>query len=179
MSDETFKSVGPHRKIYKQCAPTIGMVYTEIKLRNNKKYYYRVQSLRQGNKFKKLRIYLGRDLSKLELQNKEKQADKQLLIKKKKEKLKSLDEIISKIKIILKKHNVKKAGLFGSFAKGEQKRYSDIDILIKPPKKIGFGFVNIQLDLEKNLEKKVDLLSYGGINPHIKDKILSEEVKII
>lgn len=155
------------------------MTYTEIKLRNNNKYYYRVQSLRQKDKFKKLRIYLGKNLFKLELQKKEKQADEELLIKKKKEKMKFLEETISKIKVILKKHNVKKAGIFGSFVRGEQKRYSDIDILIEPPKKIGFGFISIQLDLEKNLKRKVDLLSYKGINPHIKEKILSEEVRII
>ena len=155
------------------------MTYTEIKQRNGKKYFYRVKSLRQKDKFKKLRIYLGRDLSKLELQRKEKQADEGLLKKEKKEKLKGLDEIILKIKRILKKYNVKKAGIFGSFAKGEQKRFSDIDILIDPPKNIGFGFVRIQLDLEENLKRKVDLLSYNGINPYIKERILSEEVRVI
>jgi len=155
------------------------MTYTEIKERKDKKYFYRVKSLRQKDKFKKLRIYLGRDLSKLELRKKEEKADERLLIKEKKEKLKGLEEIILKIKKILKDYNVKKAGIFGSFARGEQKRFSDVDILIEPPKNIGFGFVKIQLELEKNLKRKVDLLSYNGLNPHIKKQILSEEVKII
>ena len=35
---------------------------------------------------------------------------------------------------ILKKNGVIRAGIFGSYARGEQKKKSDIDILIKPPK---------------------------------------------
>ena len=152
------------------------MTYTEIKKRNSNEYFYRVRTLRQDNKFKKLRVYLGKNLSKSELKDKEIQSDKELLNKLRKEKL---SEIILKIKKVLKKYNVLRAGVFGSYARGEQKKNSDIDILITPPKNIGFGFIKIQLDLEKNLKRKVDLLSYNGINSHIKDQILSEEVRIL
>ena len=79
----------------------------------------------------------------------------------------------------LKKYGIKKAGIFGSFARGEQKKSSDIDILVEPPKGIGFGFVGIQLELEDKLKKKVDLLSYMAIHPLLKKRILSEEVKIL
>lgn len=51
------------------------MAYTEIKQRNSKKYYYRVLSLRNGERVQKKREYLGVDLQKQELQNKEKEAD--------------------------------------------------------------------------------------------------------
>jgi len=54
------------------------MVYTEIKERNKKKYYYRVRNVRKGKKFKKERIYLGVDLSKKELKEAEKEADQEL-----------------------------------------------------------------------------------------------------
>jgi len=155
------------------------MAYTEIKQRNGKKYFYRVKTLRQKDKFKKLRIYLGKDISKFELQKQEKQADERILSKAKKEKLKGLDEIILKIKKILKKYNVKRAGIFGSYAKGEQKRYSDIDILIEPPKNMGFGFAGLEIDLSEKLNKKVDLVSYNGLSPFLKEKILKQEVKII
>ena len=80
---------------------------------------------------------------------------------------------------ILKKNGVIRAGIFGSYARGEQKKKSDIDILIKPPKGIGFGFVGIQFELERKLKKKVDLLSYRAIHPLLKDRILKEEVRII
>lgn len=56
------------------------MVYTEIKEKNGKRYYYRVLSVRKGNKVDKKRIYLGADLEKKKLSEKEKQADKELML---------------------------------------------------------------------------------------------------
>jgi len=94
-------------------------------------------------------------------------------------KLKELRQLRPKIVKILKKNDVVKAGIFGSYARGEQTKSSDIDILVKPPKGIGFGFVGIQLELESKLKKKIDLLSYKAIHPLLKKKILKEEVRII
>jgi len=54
------------------------MVYTEIKERNKRKYYYRVKSVKKGKKTEKERVYLGVNLSKEELRKKEKEADKKL-----------------------------------------------------------------------------------------------------
>ena len=90
-----------------------------------------------------------------------------------------LENLKPKIIKILKKNKVKKAGIFGSFVRGEQKENSDIDILIEPPKSIGLGFVGIKIELEGELKRKVDLVSYKGINPHLKKYILEEEVRII
>src|SRR3989344_1191314 len=56
------------------------MVYTEIKEKNGKKYFYRVLSVRKGSKIEKKRIYLGGDLDKKSLSHKEKQADKELML---------------------------------------------------------------------------------------------------
>jgi len=92
-------------------------------------------------------------------------------------------EKIAKIKKpiieVLKKYGVKKAGIFGSWARGEEKIESDIDILIQPTKNMGIEFVGIKLELEDKLGRKVDLVSYKGINPHLKKYILKDEVKII
>ena len=94
-------------------------------------------------------------------------------------KKKELNKMKPKIIRILRKHGVRKAGIFGSYVRGEQKKNSDIDILIQPPKGIGFGFVRIQLDLENKLKKKVDLLSYKAIHPLLKERILKEEIRIL
>jgi hypothetical protein len=152
------------------------MTYTEIKKKNRKIYYYRVRSIRIGKKFRKERVYLGLNLSDKSLAEKEIQADKILL----KERVnRDLDEIRPQIIRILKKNGIKRAGIFGSFARGEQKKNSDIDILIQPRKNIGFGFAGIEIELEKKLKRKVDLVSYNGISPYLKDKILRQEVRII
>src|SRR3989344_4583635 len=49
------------------------MVYTEIQRRNNKKYFYRVISIRKGDKVSKKRKYLGANLSLKNLTKKGKQ----------------------------------------------------------------------------------------------------------
>lgn len=54
------------------------MVYTEIKERNGKKYYYRVISIRKGDNINKKRIYLGSNLNKEKLIEEEEKADKEL-----------------------------------------------------------------------------------------------------
>jgi hypothetical protein len=87
--------------------------------------------------------------------------------------------ILKKIVSTLRKYNVTKAGIFGSYARGEAKKTSDIDILIKYPKGMGLEFVGVKLELEERLGKKVHLVTYKSIHPLLKDRILKEEVKII
>ncbi len=80
---------------------------------------------------------------------------------------------------ILKRQGVIKAALFGSAVRGEMKKRSDIDILVKLKKgKSLFDFVGLKLELEEKLGRKVDLVSYGAIKPRLKDIILKDE-KII
>lgn len=152
------------------------MTYTETKERNGKRYFYRVLSVRKGNKVSKKRKYLGLNLTKDKLTEKEKEADKKL----KKEKINTeLKKIIPKIKSVLKKYKIKKAGIFGSYATGNQKKNSDIDILVEYPKGMGFKFVNIEYELEDKLNKEVDLVTYDSINHLLRKRILEEEIKII
>ncbi|MFT4343974.1 MAG: nucleotidyltransferase family protein [Candidatus Woesearchaeota archaeon] len=149
------------------------MPYTEIRKKNTNTYFYRVRSVRKKDKVTKERVYLGNNLSKEQLEKKEYYADMQLL------KNKELDALIVKIRTILKKRGVKKASLFGSYAQGKQRKNSDIDILIEPPRNIGFGFVSIEQELEKTLSRKVDVITYNSISPFLREEILKHEVKIL
>lgn len=93
---------------------------------------------------------------------------------------KEIDKIKGKIVPILKEHKVTKAGIFGSYARGEQKKKSDVDILIE----IGnwadiFDLIRLKKQLEKNLKRKVDLVEYAGIRKEIKENVLEEEIPII
>ena len=89
----------------------------------------------------------------------------------------SQQEIVKKIKPILRKQGVKKAALFGSVARGDNKKNSDVDILIEPPKKFSLlDLSGLKIDLEEILNKKVDILTYDGIHPLLKDIILNEQV---
>ena len=155
------------------------MAYTEVRNINGKKYYYRVISIRKGNKVSKKRLYLGSELSNSEIPKKEKKADEKLLSKKIKPN-KEVEKIKSKIQEILK-NKVEKAGIFGSYVRGEQKKNSDIDIVVKIKDKNMslLGFIELKLKLEDALGKKVDLVEYSVIKPLIKNRILNEEIKII
>ena len=93
--------------------------------------------------------------------------------------MKDIEKIKKKIVKILKKNKVTKAGIFGSYARGEQKKDSDIDILVKTSKPMGFAFMKIQFELEDKLNKKIDLLSYRAVHPLLKKRILREEVRIL
>ena len=156
------------------------MVFTEIKTRNKKKYYYRVLSIRNQNKVSKRIIYLGANLSQEKLKENEIQADKKLFEEKRKRKGSEFQELKQKIIKILKQNKIKKAGIFGSYARGEQKKNSDIDILIQPRKNMSLlDLSGLKIELTTNLGKKVDIISYKFIHPRLKERILNQEVKII
>lgn len=89
------------------------------------------------------------------------------------------EAIKKKIMPILKRQGVTKAALFGSAARGELKKKSDIDILVqfKNTKSL-LDLIGLELELEKKLGRKVDVLTYNGIYHLLRDRILSEQ-KII
>ena len=156
------------------------MAFTEVRNINGKRYYYRVLSIRNGNKVSKKRIYLGTRLIDSEIIKKEKEADKKMMIKKIKPN-KEVEKIKSKIIKILKKNKVSRAGIFGSYSRGEQKKNSDIDIAVEINDKDMslLGFITLKMKLESVLGKKVDLVEYSVIKPLIRNNILNEEIKII
>ena len=87
--------------------------------------------------------------------------------------------IKKKIIPILKCQGVLKAAIFGSVVRGEMTKNSDVDILVKLSKnKSLLDLVGLKLDLEDKLGRGVDIISYGGIHPLLKDVILKEQ-KII
>jgi len=63
---------------------------------------------------------------------------------------------------------VLKAFLFGSFARNEGSKESDVDILVELDysKHIGLEFVNMKFDLENRLHKKIDIVSSNAISKH-------------
>jgi len=93
--------------------------------------------------------------------------------------MKKITKIKEKILTILKKNDVIKTSIFGSFARGEDKKGSDLDMLVEFNKPKGmFHRIGLKYELEKILGKKVDLLTYNAINPLLKEYIYKDEVKI-
>jgi len=93
---------------------------------------------------------------------------------------KHLQPIAKKIIPILKKNGVVKAGIFGSYARNEQKRKSDIDILATFKPEISLlKLVHIEFELKKKMGRKVEIISYNSIDKYIKKQVLKEEIRII
>ena len=81
---------------------------------------------------------------------------------------------------ILKKHDVKRASLFGSIVREEMTDESDIDILIEfKGEKSLLDLAGLKIALEEALKYKVDVLTYDSIHPLLKEQILNEQVKIL
>jgi len=83
---------------------------------------------------------------------------------------------IDTIKAYFKTRPVLKAYLFGSYVRNEADQQSDIDILVDLDysQKIGLQFVQMQIDLEKLLSSRVDLVSSNGLSHYIKPVVDSE-----
>ena len=94
--------------------------------------------------------------------------------------MKEIEQIKKKIVPVLKKFNVTKAGIFGSYARGEQKKRSDVDILIEIDNSADlFDLIRLQANLEKEVKRKVDLVEYNLIRKEIRESILNDEVQIL
>lgn len=63
----------------------------------------------------------------------------------------------------LAKYKVKRIGLFGSFAKGHQKRGSDIDFLVEFHEPTFENFIGLVDYLEKTFGRNVDVLTPDGV----------------
>ena len=87
---------------------------------------------------------------------------------------------IESIKEYFKTRPVLKAYLFGSYVRGmaDNKSYIDILVDLDYGQKIGLQFIQMKLDLEKLLNKKVDLVSSNGMSKYIKP-LVDEEKRLI
>jgi uncharacterized protein len=97
--------------------------------------------------------------------------------------MKTLEEIkgvLKKQKPFLKeKYGVSEIGIFGSYVRGEQRKKSDLDILVEFNKPIGLlKFVGLEIYLSEVLGIKVDLVMKGSLKPRIGKHILKEVVPL-
>lgn len=64
---------------------------------------------------------------------------------------------------------VERAWLFGSFARNEQEADSDVDVLIEVDfsSPVGLEYIHWWMDLENELNRKVDLVCEGTLSKYI------------
>ena len=75
---------------------------------------------------------------------------------------------------------IKRIGILGSFARGEEKQASDVDVLVEfvPGQATFDNFVSLVFFLEELFARKIDLLTIKGIDRYIKSHVESEVIWI-
>jgi len=96
--------------------------------------------------------------------------------------MKTLNEVLEILRMhkeeLKNKHKIKSIKIFGSYARGEQRETSDIDIIVKFEKHPTLvEFIKIQEELENLLGIKVDLLTEESISPFIRP-LIKETVEV-
>lgn len=97
--------------------------------------------------------------------------------------MKDLDRIREILKenedVIAKEFKAEIVGIFGSYARGEQKKESDVDIVVRFREGASlFDLVGLADFLEEKLGIKVDVVSERAIRPELKDHILKDLVAV-
>jgi uncharacterized protein len=88
-------------------------------------------------------------------------------------------ELFEKISSFLKKEGATKVAIFGSYARGEERPESDIDVLVEFSETKGLlTLVRIERELAEFLGVKVDLLTEESISPYLIEGI-KKEAKVI
>ena len=87
-----------------------------------------------------------------------------------------IPEIKEKITPILKEYGIKKASIFGSVARGDDRPDSDVDLLVElGPGPMGLiAYIGLKHKIEDILNKEVDLVTEGNINRHLEPYIRPE-----
>ncbi|MFB6158134.1 MAG: nucleotidyltransferase family protein [Candidatus Nanohalobium sp.] len=90
-----------------------------------------------------------------------------------------LEELRSRVRPILRRHDVSRAELFGSYARGEQDEESDVDLVVEfEGEKTLVDISRLRKELENSLGKDVDVLTYNSVHPNIRKRVEEEAVEI-
>jgi predicted nucleotidyltransferase len=88
--------------------------------------------------------------------------------------------LVERILPVLRQYRVRRAGVFGSYARAEATADSDLDLLVElPPGSSLLDVVGLQLDLSDTLGVRVDANTYRAIHPLLRDRILEDEIRIL
>lgn len=89
------------------------------------------------------------------------------------------DEIFRKLvenETALKKFGVKRIGIFGSFARGEESESSDLDFIVELERETFDDYMDLKFFLEDLFGRKVDLVLPDSIKPRLKPIIMKEVI---
>src|SRR5215217_3571538 len=74
-----------------------------------------------------------------------------------------------------KEHGAKNVRIFGSFARGTQRKTSDIDLLVVMEEgRTLLDIIALEQSLTKLLGRRIDILTERSLSPHLRTRILAE-----
>ncbi|XHH07937.1 MAG: nucleotidyltransferase family protein [Candidatus Bathyarchaeia archaeon] len=79
------------------------------------------------------------------------------------------------------KYQVREIGIFGSYVRGQQRKQSDLDVLVEFDETANLSlldFVRLENYLSELLKVKVDLVEKHTLKPRIGRRVLEEVVKV-
>jgi len=92
----------------------------------------------------------------------------------------TLEEIQAKLRncspTLEKRFKVHRIGVFGSYARGEERTNSDLDVLVGFSEPIGWEFVDLKQYLEEILGMPMDVVTRGALKARMRDEILRQVV---
>lgn len=74
----------------------------------------------------------------------------------------------------IKSYGVKRLGLFGSAARGEERKTSDLDFVVEFEKMSFDSYMDLKAFLEELFHRRVDLVLADAIKPRLRENILKD-----
>lgn len=86
--------------------------------------------------------------------------------------------MLEKNREAIKEFGVRELGIFGSFARNEQRPDSDVDVLVEMDRHTFDAYMGLLFFLEDLFGRKVDLVVKDTIKPMIRNRVLREAIYV-
>lgn len=92
----------------------------------------------------------------------------------------ALSSLVGRALPVLRRYGVRRAGVFGSHARGEAGPESDLDLLVElPPGSSLLDLVGLEQALTDALGVRVEATTYRALHPLVRDRVLGDEIRIL
>jgi len=89
---------------------------------------------------------------------------------------KVLQKLVRMKRELKERFSVIKIGVFGSVARGEERSFSDVDIIVELGEPTFDNYMDLKFELEKIFQKPVDLVLADTVKPRLKQVIDKETI---
>jgi hypothetical protein len=97
--------------------------------------------------------------------------------------MRTLDDIRARLRAMLPelrcRYPIASLGVFGSWARGEQAQWSDLDLLVEFDGRVDFfAFLELEEEIGKRLGLRVELVTRRALKPLVRESVLSDLVPV-